>query len=76
MLHDPITCTPRHNPKSPIDSPCLLDLCPSISAPGTIRTRNLMGRNHLLYPVELQGQRIPAWHTTPRTWFMPIRPRR
>jgi hypothetical protein len=35
-------------------------------APGTIRTRNLMGRNHLLYPVELQGQCIPAWHTTLR----------
>ena len=24
-------------------------------APGRSRTRNLMGRNHLLYPVELQG---------------------
>ena len=26
------------------------------SAPGRSRTRNLMGRNHLLYPVELQGR--------------------
>jgi hypothetical protein len=25
------------------------------SAPGTIRTRNMMGRNHPLYPIELQG---------------------
>ncbi len=26
------------------------------SAPGGSRTPNLMGRNHLLYPVELQGR--------------------
>ena len=26
------------------------------SRPGRSRTRNLMGRNHLLYPVELRGQ--------------------
>ena len=29
----------------------------STGAPGRSRTRNLMGRNHLLYPVELQGRR-------------------
>ena len=29
----------------------------SHGAPGRSRTRNLMGRNHLLYPVELQGRR-------------------
>ncbi len=28
----------------------------SLRAPGRSRTRNLMGRNHLLYPVELQGR--------------------
>ena len=28
---------------------------PCRGAPGRSRTRNLMGRNHLLYPVELQG---------------------
>ena len=28
----------------------------STGAPGRSRTRNLMGRNHLLYPVELQGR--------------------
>jgi hypothetical protein len=33
--------------------------CPA-RAPGTIRTRNLMGRNHLLYPVELQGRGTAA----------------
>ena len=27
-----------------------------LRAPGRSRTRNLMGRNHLLYPVELQGR--------------------
>ena len=29
-------------------------------APGRSRTRNLMGRNHLLYPVELQGRGTEA----------------
>jgi hypothetical protein len=35
---------------------------PRQRAPGRSRTRNLMGRNHLLYPVELQGLvgRIPS----------------
>ena len=28
----------------------------SYSAPGRSRTRNLTGRNRLLYPVELQGR--------------------
>ena len=27
-----------------------------IRAPGRSRTRNLVGRSHLLYPVELRGQ--------------------
>ncbi len=43
-----------------ISKPRLSDLGSTASelvfgAPGRSRTRNLMGRNHLLYPVELQG---------------------
>ena len=39
---------------------------PRPCAPGRSRTRNLMGRNHLLYPVELQGHGVegPAVRTS------------
>ena len=33
-----------------------IDRAPPVSAPGRSRTRNLTGRNRLLYPVELQGR--------------------
>ena len=36
-------------------------------APGTTRTRNLVGRNHLLYPVELQGPAAVKDTATVRT---------
>src|ERR1019366_5067809 len=55
---------------------------PTTRAPGRSRTRNLTGRNRLLYPVELQGRNkyrseprplhfgssAPLWHTYLSWW--------
>ena len=46
----------RHPTTPDLAPACLRSRRFSLRAPGRSRTRNLMGRNHLLYPVELQGR--------------------
>ncbi len=45
-----------------------------VSAPGRSRTRNLTGRNRLLYPVELQGRppSVPTTFIASREWLSPV----
>src|ERR1700689_4249715 len=47
---------------------CGETVCKPLGAPGRSRTRNLTGRNRLLYPVELQGRTVKRTERLGDSW--------